>query len=617
MGFKKVYKCLMDIFPQVDSRILKAVAIENSKDVDAAAEIVLSEILPYLSKQTVAGSSSSRNWSPPVQANEAVDEEESNQSRPNNVLLGKTACSSAEPLFKPNKVARDIGLTGAATNVDSVEPPNAASTSKFHEKKNNEPADIETDELILLGSSEKSDESGKDRSSVILNTSGIESSLLYVNHEIRESGSSSKDRPIDIEDGFVRAPHASSDTADNSTSLLENTGTSGSSSGHLIFDGPVDLHAVSCRNSSLNATLVGEENAVAALVPSSSQEQMQEALRAGLHSESSHCSDSEKQASGALGNIEDDTFNPVVSRSSQTCRVDLLEEVIEDAKNNKAMQSIMNLMREVELQEEAAEQAKEECARGGSDILVKVEELKQMLPHAKEANDMHAGEVYGEKAILATEVRELQSRLHSLSEERDRSLSILDEMHQTLVARQAAAKELMKAAEQEKLEKEESALNALAEQEAIMLKVVQESETLQQEAEENSKVAFISVHPLREFLMDCGQIVDSLQGEISVICQDVRLLKEKFDERIPLSKSISSSQTSCILASSSSSLKSMASDLGPEQGEATKILEKKSPTPSVDMQSPKSRSYEEQYKADDKELLDEGWEFFDDAEIKI
>ena len=52
------------------------------------------------------------------------------------------------------------------------------------------------------------------------------------------------------------------------------------------------------------------------------------------------------------------------------------------------MQSIMNLMREVELQEEAAEQAKEDAARGGLDILVKVEELKQMLLHAKEANDM-------------------------------------------------------------------------------------------------------------------------------------------------------------------------------------------------------------------------------------
>ena len=65
--------------------------------------------------------------------------------------------------------------------------------------------------------------------------------------------------------------------------------------------------------------------------------------------------------------IEDDTFNTVVSRSSQTCRINLLEEIIEDAKNNKAIQSIMNLMREVELQEKAAEQAKEEAARGGLD----------------------------------------------------------------------------------------------------------------------------------------------------------------------------------------------------------------------------------------------------------
>ncbi|KAK8291541.1 hypothetical protein V6Z12_D06G066000 [Gossypium hirsutum] len=94
-----------------------------------------------------------------------------------------------------------------------------------------------------------------------------------------------------------------------------------------------------------------------------------------------------------MSDVEDETFNTVVSRSSQTCRIDLLEEIIEDAKDNKkilfqTMQSIMNLMKEVELQEAAAEQAKEEAARGGMDILVKVEELKQMLPHAKEANDM-------------------------------------------------------------------------------------------------------------------------------------------------------------------------------------------------------------------------------------
>jgi hypothetical protein len=44
----------------------------------------------------------------------------------------------------------------------------------------------------------------------------------------------------------------------------------------------------------------------------------------------------------------------------------------------------------------------------------------------------HAGEIYGEKAILATELKELQSRLSSLSDERDNSLAILDEVRNLL-----------------------------------------------------------------------------------------------------------------------------------------------------------------------------------------
>lgn len=46
----------------------------------------------------------------------------------------------------------------------------------------------------------------------------------------------------------------------------------------------------------------------------------------------------------------------------------------------------------------------------------------------------HAGEIYGERAILATEVRELQSRLLSLCDERDRSLAVLDEVLLTLAS---------------------------------------------------------------------------------------------------------------------------------------------------------------------------------------
>nr|XP_028964795.1 uncharacterized protein LOC108174379 [Malus domestica] len=74
-----------------------------------------------------------------------------------------------------------------------------------------------------------------------------------------------------------------------------------------------------------------------------------------------------------------------------------------------AMESIISMMREVEVQEKAVDIVQEEASRGGLDIMVKVEELKQMLAHAKDANVMHAGKVFGEKAILATEVRELQS----------------------------------------------------------------------------------------------------------------------------------------------------------------------------------------------------------------
>lgn len=61
-------------------------------------------------------------------------------------------------------------------------------------------------------------------------------------------------------------------------------------------------------------------------------------------------------------------------------------------------------------------------------------------------------------------------------------------MRGVLETRLAAALEIKNTAEQEKQDKEGSARKALAEQEAIMDKVVQESKLLQQEAEENSKV---------------------------------------------------------------------------------------------------------------------------------
>ena len=136
------------------------------------------------------------------------------------------------------------------------------------------------------------------------------------------------------------------------------------------------------------------------------------------------------------------------------------------------------------------------------------------------------------------------------------------------------------------------------------------------------------------------------------------LLKEKFDDRVPLSKSVSSSQTSCILAASGTSVKSMVSGLVPEgtlassgssvksmasdmvsehslassgsslkseapvlvtkQGKSSETPKRTSPTPSVDSLSPKSGPEVEGTKADHQALLDDGWDFFDkDAEFDI
>ncbi|KAG2411280.1 hypothetical protein I3760_Q014700 [Carya illinoinensis] len=57
MDVNSVYPCLQELFPTVDSRLLKAVAIEHSKDANLAVEIVCSEIIPYLSGWSTGSSS--------------------------------------------------------------------------------------------------------------------------------------------------------------------------------------------------------------------------------------------------------------------------------------------------------------------------------------------------------------------------------------------------------------------------------------------------------------------------------------------------------------------------------------------------------------------------------
>ncbi|XP_047158347.1 uncharacterized protein LOC124828984 [Vigna umbellata] len=210
-----------------------------------------------------------------------------------------------------------------------------------------------------------------------------------------------------------------------------------------------------------------------------------------------------------------------------------------DTKSNKktflsSMESLMTLMRDVQLQEQAVEEASMDAATGGSNILAR-----------------HAGEVFGEKAILVTELKELQSRLLSLSNERDKSLAILNE-------------------------------NTL-----------------------NTFLTIVIVSLLYYNIMSKEGI-----GEISVICQDIRLLKERFDANLPLSESFTSSQTSCKLASSGTSHKTVASDVGSVHGDSS---ERSKISESL---SSKSGHDEEKSKASQNALLDDGWDIFEkDAEL--
>jgi hypothetical protein len=459
---------LQDVFPQVDPRALRAVAIEHYKDADAAVEVVLVEVIPFLPQKPK-----------PI----VISDESESSVTPSEVIV---IDSDGAVVGSDDAVRADSARLNESVDSTSHEAVVVNSDDAVHvdSTRLNESVDTNSHEAVVVNKEEQSDN--------ITNAELISAEKLEAN---------------------------------NAASVEESANVE-----LVIFD--LENGADSNGQPSLQM-----ENFTTELSPSSTE------LPNG-HENTPPLADVENKST-----VNDN----VVNRSGQSCSIDLLDEIIEDARSNKktlmsAMELVINMMKEVETQEKAAEKAKEEAAQGGLHIFRKVEELKHQLRLAKEANDMHSGEVYGEKAILATEMRELQTRLLGLSVQRDSSLAVLDEMRKTLELRLSVAENETKAAEKEKQDKEENINNMLNNQKRIMEKVVEEAKILEQAAEENAK--------LRDFLVDRGHMVDVLQGEINVKCQDVQLLKERFDEQVPLSKFLSRSRSSSILASSISSSRS-------------------------------------------------------------
>ncbi|KAK4731905.1 hypothetical protein R3W88_024893 [Solanum pinnatisectum] len=617
MGFKKVYKALQEIFPEVDSRILRAVAIEHCKDADTAVEVVLNEVIPCLTK--LPSTSSEHSGVTVISSEAAVDANGAPQ--PDAFLLHNTEDSDE---LQNGSSFYDAGCGHHQT----IEDTDGESLQNYHDAVGGDHVPLEFDGGRTPVSVEKCDKSKDEVTAyepcqvmhVMSNAEGEDIDNAHLLIENDKCGHSASPEAT----SFTANKNHGAEVADNQLCLpmecvvlhntLEGTENSSSDDSTALMHKRIYEEVSSLVNQVMKdpesqvaplsvQTLCGSEDSIEFVVAPDVHNFELEKTELSLHqkektelSDSVDATSSEDLAGVILVTKEESMPNSVVTASGQICSIGLLEDMMTEAKSNKktlflAVESIICLMREVELQEEAAEQAKLEAAKEGLDMLKRVEDLKEVLRHAKEANDMHAGEVYGEKSILATEVKELQSRLLGLADERDKSLAVLDEK--------------AKAAVQERVGKKEVARKALANQEIIMEKVVQEANILKQEAEENAK--------LRDFLVDRGRVVDTLQGEISVICQDVRLLKEKFDDRVPLCKSLCSGQTSCILASSSSSSKSMISDEVPEPADLLHAPEK------MDRVS----CHEEEHKASEDvksvihntDLVDDGWEIFDNREL--
>lgn len=628
MAYKEVFRYLHEVFPQVDLRILKAVAIEHPKDADAAAEFILSEILPSLSA--------------PAEASYAVGDAKETRHLPDEVGMQKVDIS---PQRKGAEDGNVSVLSGSLVACESDPFPNhpysALITSPFMENVGKESSDKADDshllshhqeaegssfpsEMITVASevaavadhenafafqcnsdlingtvidltsdehindqqvsSEKSMEEVTSAEQFSPQSQGYETNccntLSATNQELHEveacgSGtivsSNTQDFPLihetslDLEESALgmdinnideyevplsRRPKRSADTPDFCTSEVSKIASTGTTSAidisPSIVEGMPNVLEGGFSHKSGSSLIDVEGQLLAVQHENSSVGVVSESIESDI-----------VLASGEP--------TPVATLSGQVVKIDLLEDFITDVKNNKkslisALGLTTNMMREVEHLEDKAKQAKEEASVAGQDILAKAEDIREMLKHAKEENNMRAGEVYGEKAILATEARELQSRLLSLSDERHKYLSIIEEIRQTLGARLAVAEKELEEAEQEKLRKVEGARNILKEQEAIMEEIVQESKKIQQEAEENLK--------LREFLMDRGSAVDILQGEIAVICEDVILLKEKVDGNAPFNRSLQSTVRSLASSSSSSAhSKSMSCETTPQPTE--------------------------------------------------
>ncbi|XP_020580680.1 uncharacterized protein LOC110024846 [Phalaenopsis equestris] len=450
MSSASIFRSLRELFPQVDLRMLRAISIEHAEDINEAIEFILSEVLP------------ASNATPGV----SFILHDTGDNGPEHITIPDGNPDSSFGLQNYNDGAESRGsdsFVAHGTNGCVLGQPYFISDAgSITEPEHEESIYNNSLSLNLNQLSEKEDENFLYKSH---NQDGIVESLLHGGrkeiiptelfikfteelecvHMDLHSDTEELVQLRDEENISVQLDEQtiSSDVFDKCKNPIE-YGFEQQNDINIQLNACNDLSECSseqCRPLNLHdlETLVTPPVLTRLLSASDFSEKNQHYL--GLTTETGKNAmdyDNHNSLSLDVNFLEfssDENILPVTlaTRSGHAVSTDVLEDSIKEAKSSKeslvsSFDSMVSMMREVELFEEKAELAKEEASVAGHHALCKVEELQQIVKKSKDENDMQSGQVYGERSILSTEARELQSRLLRMSEERSKYLSVIEEI---------------------------------------------------------------------------------------------------------------------------------------------------------------------------------------------
>ncbi|KAM0931700.1 hypothetical protein ACQ4PT_000161 [Festuca glaucescens] len=582
MAFKQVFYALREVFPQVDLRILKAVASQYSSDVDAAVGFVYSDVLPAVSEPTETH-----------YALEDIDyaEHAHTDSKKPNLHSGRIplvdlgAQEDASVLFEMNSLLQEHYFQVGSSRTSAIEPhmieyeQSASGGCSDHCASGKDIVSPETENIgnpkqyndnfelsdlfassgsmlpLFLGSSSgcavKHEGQMPLRLSNAVSEHDITSSedncyleTLFVNFHSKEDSQTSKNL-LDVP--TIHTLSKANDNYDLQV-LFENIDNTGKESGVLrTAENPPELNNLANDDSFHN--LFAELSTVDKTTETPSNfpgkggsDRVHKEEPTLIHSNNcgtfnSTCNfNDDKHFVCPI--VELDAFRPneeckmpgahksegILDISTHSYHITDLNKNISDTTKSKELltslyEATIMKMKEVELQEENSRLAKQNANKAHQNYLAMVEHFNQLIKNSKESNDKQAQVVGEEKCLLVALTQDLQSRLAKLSAQRDEALATVQEIKCELDARLATSMEEEATALEDIMQKEKVSLLVRKDKESTVGSIMEESRKLQKEAEENIL--------LRGLLLDQGRLIDIMQGEISNIHANVVAMKER------------------------------------------------------------------------------------------